>query len=289
MKPNYSISFEFAGKFDLMGQITKEVMPIMHQTVRAVAKKTAENWQDAVKGQSGIWSVEKNEYIDSITWNETGDFSAVVSSDYKYVQDIETGRPARDLKRMLNTSTKVRRTESGKRFLVIPFRHNTPGNDALATAMPSGVYGLAAAMTPSVINNTGKREVGQTVKLSPHAGMTPVHGSPFLSNISDKKAATTEARLYSWGNRLTKGAMKGAGMDAATRKRYAGMVKMDTSTPGGPKSSAYLTFRIMMEGSKGWVVPAQPGRHIAQKVVQDMQPKAQQAFEASAKAITKAS
>ena len=56
------------------------------------------------------------------------------------------------------------------------------------------------------------------------------------------------------------------------------MVKMNTSTPGGSKSSSYLTFRVMKEGSLKWVVPAQPGQHLAKKVSDDMAPKAQQAF-----------
>jgi hypothetical protein len=52
---------------------------------------------------------------------------------------------------------------------------------------------------------------------------------------------------------------------------------MNTSA-GGATSSAFMTFRIMMEGQKGWVIPAQPGLYIAKKVQEEMQPKAEAAF-----------
>lgn len=285
---NYGVTFSIAGKIDVVGIVTKEVLPLLHQAVKGVAKHGAQNWQEAVLKQRGIWSKEKDDYAASITWKMTGDFSAVIESDYKYAAEIETGRPARDLKRMLDTSQKVRRTTDGRRFLVIPFRHNTPGNDAHAPSMPPGVHGLAKAMKASSITGGGKRESGEVVRLSPQYGMSK--GRPnanYLTNTATKQAATVESRSYAWGGRLTNGAMKQAGLDAATRKRYAGMVKMDTSTPGGAKSSSYLTFRIMVEGSKGWVIGAQPGRYIAKGVAEDLQPKAETAFAAAAKEAIK--
>jgi hypothetical protein len=185
---------------------------------------------------------------------------------------------------MLDTSLKVRRTEGGKRFLVIPFRHNTPGNNALARAMPAGIHNMASAMTPTKVLTTGTRPSGEVTHLSPKTGMHPSKNqTPYLSNPKTKSASMVASRKYAWGNRLTAGQIKAAGFDGATAKRYAGMVKMDTSTPGGPKSSAYMTFRIMMDGQGGWVVPAQPGLYLAKKVAEKMQPKAEQAFAAAVK------
>ena len=171
---------------------------------------------------------------------------------------------------------------SATALLLIPER---PAEDLVDVA---SAHGLAKAMKESQVTGGGQRPSGQVVHLSPKSGMSPAaKQTPFLSSTTTKKAATVEARSYAWGGRLTNGAMKQAGLDAATRKRYAGMVKMDTSTPGGAKSSAYMTFRIMMEGSKGWVVPAQPGRYIAKKVAEDLQTKAEAAFAAADKSIIK--
>jgi len=43
------------------------------------------------------------------------------------------------------------------------------------------------------------------------------------------------------------------------------MVRMDTST-GKAKSSAYLTFRTLAEGSPGWIQKAKPGLWILRGV-----------------------
>lgn len=291
MSISYKISIDLGAQMALLQVINSKVMPLMSQAVKAVAAQTNADWQTEVH-RAKLWSGEKDAYAGSIQWRMTGDFSAVVEADYRYAEDIETGRPARDLKRMLDTSNKVRRTTDGRRFLVIPFRHGTPGNGAHAKAMPAAVHSLASAMKPSSVTAMGQRPVGQITHLVAGRGMIASKrrrdvASPFLSSTTTKQAAMTAQRSYAWGDRLAGAALKQAGLDAGQVKRYQGMVKMDTSTPGGAKSSAYMTFRIMMEGGSGWVVPAKPGLFIAKKVAEAMQPKAQQAFAAAAKATIK--
>jgi len=127
------------------------------------------------------------------------------------------------------------------------------------------------------------RPSGEVTHLSPKSGMHPsANQTPYLSNPKTKQASVVTARKYAWGDRLTKSMLKAAGLDGPEAKRYAGLVKMDASTPGGGKSSAYLSFRIMMDGQTGkWIIPAQPGLYLARKVAQDMQPKAEKAFAAA--------
>jgi len=270
---SYSINIDLGEQ--LMGVVAEKVAPLLRKAVEHVAEDVANTWRHAVMQQRGIWFEEKNAYVASIDWQSTGDFSAVVSSGYKYASEIETGRPARDLKRMLGTSQQVRRTEDGRRFLVIPLRHNTPGNTAHAGAMPQAVYGMAKGLAASTSRDSAikARPVGQMMHLSPRTGMTqsPIQ-SPFLSSTSTRREATVAAHSYAWGGRLTKGAM--VGMDAATRRKYSGMVRMDEHTPGGGKYSAYMTFRVMIEGQQGWVIPSQPGRYIAKKAVDEVRPRA---------------
>ena len=234
-----------------------------------------------------LWSGEKDAYSQSIKWDMTGDFSAFVSSDYKYAADIETGRPPRDLKKMLDTSSKVRRTKDGRRFLVIPMRHGSPKSNT--NPMPSGVAKLAKAMTPSKVLSTGMRPSGQVTSLSPTSGMSAAaKQTPFLSNTKTKSKMLTASRNYAWGDRLSRAALKAAGASPAEQRKYAGMVKMNTSTPGGKKSSSFLTFRIMMENSRGWVVPAQPGQYILRGVATNLEPKAAAAFAAAVARTVKA-
>lgn len=287
MSLSYRIHLTGNVLLEATGAINSLVMPLVQQTVRAVAQATAAEWQANVQ-KAKLWSGEKDAYAASIKWDMTGDFSAVVSTDYKHADEIETGRPAYDLKKMLDTSMKVRLTKGGKRFLVIPFRHNTPGNGAHAQPMPAGVAAMAKAMEPSHVVKTTKRQAGEVTHLSPKTGMHPaVEQKPYLSSLKNQKAAMVAKRNYAWGGRLTAGQVKAAGLSHAEAKKYAGMVKMDTSTPGGGKSSAYMTFRIMMEGSKGWIVPAKPGQYLAKQTAEAMQPKAEKAFEAAIEATMK--
>lgn len=257
-----------------MGVITKQIFPLLNQAVRAVAQKTAENWKEEVYGAK-LWSGEKDAYADSITWKMTGDFTAVITASYKHASAIETGRGAFDMKKMLDTSLKVRRTEKGKRFLVIPMRHN------VSKLKQAGLYDMAKALEASMVTGKASRPSGQVTHLSPSSGMSPSkHQSAFLSSTKDKSAMMVPQSRYGWGSKLSNGDMKAAGASRDVRKWAQGMYRFSTSAGSG-QSSSYLTFRIMMEGQTGWIKPAEPGQYLARKVTQNMQPKALQAFQAA--------
>jgi hypothetical protein len=154
----------------------------------------------------------------------------------------------------------VRVSKSGSRFLYIPFRHNTPGHGAIGNPMPHSIYGLAKAMTPSRIVGQGSRPSGTGA-----------------FSIKTRTHLMVPQNKYQWGASLP------AGLSPKLKPHHktdihAGMKRFDTSTPGGAKSSSYLTFRTMSEKSQGWIVPAQAGQKIAQGVVDRMKPKAEGAF-----------
>lgn len=266
----FKISVDLSGIAGAGNIINQQVFPLLSQAVRAVAQQTAINWQEAVQ-RAKLWSGEKDAYSGSIQMKMTGPFSALVWSDYKYAEEIETGRPPRDLKVMLNTSLKVRTTKTGKRYLFIPFRHNTPGNDALAPAMPPDVYAMAKEMAPSSI-------VGQKQRLS----------GTDAYDMQTRQRLTVPQNVYKWGDRLdvmTPTRQFNATFGGAAGKisekmmgRYQGMYRFNTTTPGGAQHSTYLTFRTMAEGSPGWIVPAQPGLYLAKKTADEMQPLAEEAF-----------
>lgn len=249
--------------------------------VERVAMAGAERWKESVL-KARLWDGERQAYASTIRHEMTGPYSAVIVSDYKYVEDIENGRPPYDLKRMLNTSTKVRRTKDGRRFLVIPFRDNTPGNTALAGAMPAGVYALARSLAPSRISGQGQRPAGEVTHISPKSGMRPAaEQTSFLSNPATKKTFLVPKREYEWGGRLTARALRQAGVSEADQKRYAGMYRFDARTPGGKQYSGYVRFRMMIEGSAGWIIPARPGLHIAEGVANGLRGDAEKVFGAA--------
>lgn len=243
----YTVSFSAAA---LIQGLNLQLEAAISQAVQTVALTTQAAWQQTVLQTPGLWQPIKDRYAASIKVDYTpGRMAARIYSDDPMATPIETGIPARDMKRALDTSLKVRTAMGGKhagqRYLIIPFRHNTPGYVALAKAMPSDIYTQAAALEKSRV--TG-------VYMAP-SGLN-------ASNVKTKGQMMTLRRTYKWGDRL------GSGADVP--RRFRGMVRFDTSS-GKQKSSQYLTFRVMGEWSKGWIVPAQPGRHIVQSIAQQAQ------------------
>lgn len=259
----FKISVDLSSVIDTQRVLDQHVFPLLNQAVHAVGQQVQSNWIKAVQ-RAKLWSGEKDAYVASIKFQMTGPFSALVWSDYKHAEEIELGRPARDLKKMLDTSLKVRQSKQGKRYLIIPFRHNTPGHTATGPSMPQHVYDMASKLKPSHIT-------GQTQRLSGTGAM----------DIKTRKHLTVNQNTYQWGGSLP------AGMMGPNQKgkadRFAGMYRFDTTTPGGARHSSYLTFRVMMEGSSGWIIPPQPGLHLADTVAREMQPLAEKAFQEAIK------
>lgn len=238
---------EFAIQIDLspvingiQGVMNETVLPQLHQAVWAVAQQAQIDWMTAI-GHAKLWSGEKDNYSSSIDIQQTGPYSALVASDYKYAEQIETGRPPYDLKFMLRTSSKTRMSKSGKKYLIIPFRHNV-------SSMPAAVAYAAKRLDPSRVTGMGTR-ISAT-------------------------GATVAQRTYAWGGRLKANAVPGM------LRKHAGMVRFDVSTAGAPRSS-YMTFRVMSESSSGWIIPAQPGQNIVKGVVENLRPLAEKAFAAA--------
>lgn len=265
---SFDIYIDLSQVLNLVPNLKQQVFPRLHDAVGTIAQEAAEQWMSDVQNAK-LWSKEKEGYIESIRWEFTGDFSAEIRSDYKLAADIETGRPERDLKKMLDTSMKVRRTEDGRRFLIIPFRHNTPGNDATAGDMPFGVYQRAREMAKSSITREGMRPSGEVMAMHPRHGMRrSAKQTPFASDPHTRKHYQVASREYQWGDRLQ-------GKDIP--KRYKGMYRFEASS-GQESRSKYMTFRTMMEGSKGWVVPAKPGLYLARDVADRLRPVAEELF-----------
>ncbi len=274
----FRISVGIDGIAPARASILGAVFPRLQKAVAAVAIQGQSNWIKAVN-EAKLWAGEKTPYAASIRIEDgPNPLSKVIVSDFKYAEEIETGRPAKDLKQMLNTSSKVRRFQDGRRFLIIPFRHNVKD-------MPASVYSDAKQLAPSKIIGTTTRRSGQIMTAAFGVGMFPApkaqqRANPFLSNPKTQKPLMVPQHIYQWGDRLAGGAL---GPNPRGRSdRFAGMVRFDTSS-GNSKRSSYMTFRIMAEGSSGWVVPAKPGLYLARGVAQDLQPKAALVFSEAVK------
>jgi hypothetical protein len=269
----FRIAVDLSQVMNAMPIITRQVFPLVNQAVRAIAQQTQANWMESVY-RARLWSGEKDAYAKSIAWEMTGDFSAVVKSDYKNAEEIDQGRPPYDLKQMLNTSPKVRRTKDGRRFMIIPFRQNTTGQDALTQGMPQDVYDAGSALSASKIVAQTKRVSGELTSIHPTWGTQVLKKqTPFASNIKTRGPMLVNKNIYKWGGKLDTSGM--TGLSDAQKKRYNGMVRMTGTTPGGGRYSQFMTFRVMMEGSAGWIIPARPGLNLARNVAAKIQPLAE--------------
>jgi hypothetical protein len=257
----FSISVDLSGLLAIGPIARAGVFGTLSAAVERVAITGAERWREAVM-RAPLWDGERRAYAASIQWRMTGPYAGEIVSDYKFVEDIETGRPARDLKRMLDTSLKVRVSAKGRRYLIIPFRHNTPGNDALARALPPAIYAQARQLSPTTVTGAGTRLSGTGA-----------------FDVKTKQPYLVRQLQYQWGSALPAGLAPTLKPHHAT-DIYAGLYRFQTSS-GGQKSSQYLTFRTMVEGSTGWIVAPQPGQWIAKKVAEGLQNDAERVFAAA--------
>jgi len=265
MARTYKIAIDLSNIASLSGAVQAAAFQNLSAAVERIAIVGAERWKTSVL-KARLWSGEAQAYADSITYRMTGPYSATISANYKYVEDIETGRPPRDLKRMLDTSLKVRVAKrgphAGQRYLIIPMRHQTPGADAgvHGRPMPTHIYSEARQLAPSSITGSGSRASGTGA-----------------FDVKTKRPMRVAQHSYKWGGRLPAGLAPKLKPEHKTDP-YAGMVRFDTSAGKG-RSSSYLTFRIMGEWQTGaWVVPAQPGLYIAKGVTEGLERDAKVVF-----------
>lgn len=261
-----------AGQVDLAAAL----YPMLRQAVEFTAQEGAFRWKNTVM-KARLRDVEKAQYIEAIGYRMVDDYNAEIFCTYDYAEKIEHGRPARDLKRALQTSKRVRVATHGKhkgmKYLIIPFRHNIPtpsGEGALAAQMPPDIYAAAESLKAS-------RVTGQTLRLSGQiSGSNAGRWSKLAAKRTARGAGAGRSSYlipqakYSWGGRLPAGLAPKL-KDHHVTDPYAGMVRFDTST-GKSNRSQYLTFRVMGEWSSGWIVPAKPGLNIARTVAQELQP-----------------
>lgn len=262
MATNFSVSIDLSDLANIGPLVRAQIFNNLSAAVRQVAETGEERWKTAAL-KAPLWEGERQAYAASIKARMTGAYSGEIVSDYKYSEDIESGRPPYDLKRMLDSSLKVRVSKKGRRYLIIPMRHNTPGHTAHAPAMPADIYAQASELKATRITGGYRRQSGTGA-----------------FDVKTKRLATVAGRNYAWGGRLP------AGLAPKLKEHhkadpYAGMVRMDNRTPGGKRYSSYLTFRVMAEGSAGWVLPARAGLWIARAVTDSLQRQAGDAFGAA--------
>lgn len=178
-------------------------------------------------------------------------FHARIEPKGKIAYYLEKGVQPFDLKKMLQTSNKVRISKDGKKYLVIPFRHGTPGSKTLPP-MPEEVYKEARNLKESAITGTFREGIVKQAKSYEEAEM-------LRQNNPDR----VRRNIYAWGEKIEGLGGIYEGMYRFQKNPTINRMNFDmgkftglTNTTGNViNSSHYMTFRVMIEDGGGWMHP----------------------------------
>lgn len=269
---DFSIRIDLSDALGSDGSLLNEhQFPHLAYAVERLVAAAHEQWVDYAHGaplpDGSTINNRTGEYARSILSRKTGNFSGEVYSELPYAGAIEEGSPSFDMKKMLNTSLKVRLSKDGRRYLIIPFRHNAPGS-VMGNSMPVAVAKWWKGKTASYVNN-GDREYKRKSGTGAY-------------DIKTRRPMMVPAWRYKWGDRLGAADLAGMGITGKPAKHMEGMVNFrNAGGPGQPRAgshSKFLTFRIMIEGGKGWIAPAQPGKFPARSTMEMLAPVAEASF-----------
>lgn len=174
------------------------------------------------------------------------DLAAEVRNLAAQARRMEDGMPAYHLPSVMHWPTpKSRRGKHGY-YLIIPFRHGTPGAQAGSSQMSRRVYAVARQLQPGQRLTAGPLRGGavHAPGMQPYAPRNPL-------NVRPGQRASLQEGLQ--------------------------------RTPG-TRGSTYGTFRTMKPTSPGWNMPARPGLHLIPQVVRDMTPQITKILETALRA-----
>lgn len=243
-------------------QDAKDLFPNSLYQLNSIATAAHERWLAYANGELALpdgrkmhrWSGEYARSIKIEVDSREGDgalLTYVISSDDPKAFWIETGTAAWDMRKMLQTSHKVRQTAEGKRYLVIPFRWGTP------KTLVVGAY-VGREMTEQVHQFMLNRV--------PESFITGTYQQPSLIDPD----VMVDRYSYQWGGNLTPRDLNELGIDPNTApgRHMVGMYRMNDPEVGG--HAQHVTFRTISENSPEgtWMHPGTEGKYPALAVAE---------------------
>jgi hypothetical protein len=281
--PTYSISVDLS---HLIPAARNAVFPALAATVEAVALRAEEQWKRFAAGEplpdGRVMNVRSGQYLRSINHRQISQYAVTVESVLAYAEALERGTPAWDMRKLLNSSLKVRISKKGKRYLIIPFRHDTGKALSGGNPMPESVHQWWQDKKASFVESQMRRPVHSDLR-----GRTPkpndrVYATDRAEVILNGPLLTVAARKYKWGDRLSKGAAEGLGLSPQQANRAQGMVNFRRpGKSGGAAHSQFITFRVLSENSRpgSWMQKARAGFYPARATADMFRPIAEDLFQ----------
>lgn len=273
------------------GRLT--VFPHLAATVEAITLRVEEQWKRYASGEplpdGRTIGIRSGQYLRSIRHRQISAYSTEVRSDLAYADVIERGAPPFDMRRLLASSLKTRVSKKGKRYLIIPFRHDTGKALSGGNPMPEVMRLWWQDKAASFVLNQMRRPVhsdlwGRTPR--PMHQVFAIHPEDILQH---GPLLTVAARNYWWGDRLGRADIERMNRSAggfvltagANAKRYQGMVNFRRpGKTGGAAHSQFITFRTLSENAKpgSWIRPARAGYWPAKTTADIFRPVAEDLF-----------
>lgn len=226
-------------------------------STEAVQQRWVDNSDNAFKRPTGAYLLGIE---NGLIYPHNNDiYKGAVFNTVPHAAAIEHGMPSYDMKKALYTSSKVKISKKGKRYLIIPFRHGAPGaggkSAATLKSMPGNIYQKAKKLPFSV--RTGKiRSANPGGRSLRGVGDQGRRSQIAIRSAKNLNKFVMRANPYTWKS-----------------SPYAGMIRTPRGTTGG---GHYMTFRIMHEDSHGWIHPGTPPMRLAEKTANEMNQKVKQ-------------
>lgn len=187
------------------------------------------------------------------------DLAVAIMNTAPYARILEDGHQGYHLPERINWSgPNVRTSKDGRRYLIIPFRHYTPGSKAGGTS----TMRARSQMSKEVYFDAKQALVGNRATPAARAARERLEAAgPRLSRAYSIPTFPTALRRRAELEEGRPGYTHRAGP-------YAGLTRRVQRTAGGGEQGAgFFTFRALTEDSVGWHIPAFPGYHAAARTV----------------------
>lgn len=239
------VLFELQARLNDFGG--RRVFPAAKQAFDSSAKMIQRTWKNWAMGGSVRGAADiKNpnpKLASSIRIRSRDDFDVSIETDSRYMERIQNGAEAYDMKESYPYGKKSRVSEKEVPYLIIPFRWATPNKDGSARAHFGNTIPLVAYKIMQSRNFKKSQTTGE------------IHLEP---NYNGEQIARSN---YDWGDRLP--------LMPEESPNIAGMVKM-----AGNPHSTYFTFRIISAKSPSgsWIRKAVPANDVVSAIESSTRP-----------------
>lgn len=202
--------------------------------LKGLAQSAMRHWRNLA--QKRLRSSSKT-YLDGLSIEESGGTSKL-TLDGVLPNMVELGWQGGDMRQWMLQSGKAKQGKNGP-YLVIPFRHGTPGTSGrnVGKQMPGAIHAEAKKLSHT-LSRPGP-------PVSSHGGRLKVHGQALHPHKGMQQQARDilESKQKPWHSTSI----------------YTGMIRKGQKTKSGVQTSGYQTFRTISqhtnEEGKHWVHP----------------------------------